>query len=172
MIPATGILPVGARHESHEESNAMMRVARIIWNVILLAFVSFWTWAIIPKVLLQFSDYKHPEKCAFSLQRFMMAGQGVGLLLAFAFGSISLSSLCWQRISAAWRIVFGVVLAAFLIGTFCEMAYEQFYAVSDYCVFLISTSFFLLPPVLLGRGYPELAMMAYLRIRNKNVTPS
>ena len=33
----------------------MKRAARIVWNVVLLGFVSFWAWAIIPKVMIQFS---------------------------------------------------------------------------------------------------------------------
>jgi hypothetical protein len=129
----------------------------------LLSFVGFWTWAIIPKVILQFSAPAHLQ----NKTTIMFGFEGIGLLLAFAAGAVSLSSLFWRRssLSLPWRFVFGVTLAIFVIGTIVAIEIMQptpgISGYSDYAIFIVSTNFLLLPIVVLGRSYPDLALTAW-----------
>lgn len=97
--------------------------------------------------------------------------EGIGLLLAFAVCATSLSSFFGRRISFAWRFFFGSMPSVFFIGTIVEIQILQpaqdFSSYSEYVTFLISTSFFLLPHVLLGRGYPDLALVLCSKLRRR-----
>jgi hypothetical protein len=171
-------------NRAHKDlTKAMKRAAITLWNVLLLAFVCFWAWAIIPKALLQFTDLDQLRAGTFKARVIMIGFEGLGLFLAIAVCAASVSSFFWRRISGLWRAIFGGVLVVLFFGTITAIgithadrakgAPNEFVNLhGDFVAFWVTTAFILLPHVICGRGYPDLAIAACCKIRGVRNTAS
>jgi len=152
------------------------RALIIFWNVFLGAFIGFYALIIMPRVIPQFRNLERYSDPAFKAQVIMAGFEGIGLLMAVAVCAVSLSSRFWRRIPLFWRVLFGSAFAAFCIGVVFAVGIDQanggfvFYA--DYATFLLVSGFFLLPPVVMGRGHPDLALRLYSKLKRNKIAKS
>ncbi len=106
----------------------------------------------------------------------MFGLEGIGLLMTIAATSASFCSLFWREVAKPWRLAFAVIFAVLAAGTFIaewiNYLDDRKYlpptsGVSldgDHVAFVLTISLFLLPLVVFGRSYPNLAMIACSRI--------
>ncbi len=141
----------------------------IVWNIIIVLFIALVAVAIVPKVGYQFQGLDKFPEGTFRARATMMGFEGIGLIVVFIAGAFSLSSVFWRKVAWGWRASFLVVLLAAGIGTFIAIQIDKadmgFVIYGDYISFLLGTVVIVFPILIFGRGYPNLLVRAYHRIR-------
>ena len=148
----------------------MMKIKlTIAWNIAIALFIALVTDTIAPKVAEPFQSLDKIPEGAFRWNVMMVGFEAIGLIVVVIAGAFSLSSVFWKKVDWGWRAVFLAVFLAAVIGTFIAIEIDKadmglvYYF--DYILFLTGTIVIVFPIVIFGRGYPNLIMRMYHRIK-------
>ena len=149
----------------------MKIILTIAWNIAIALFIALVIDLIAPKVTKQFQSLDKIPEGAFRSNVMMVGFEAIGLIVVIVAGAFSLSSVFWKKVDWGWRAMFLAVFLAAVIGTFIAIEIDKadmglvYYF--DYISFLTGTIVIAFPIVIFGRGYPNLIVRMYHRIKKR-----
>jgi hypothetical protein len=134
-----------------------MRVARTLWNLLLLAVAVAATSVVLPKVVLQVAT-------STTFESSWVGVQGIAILAVVWLGLASLGTWAWSPIPRLARWGYALVAIPFAAGVAISAALDHaaigFVFWHQYAAFLIAYAAIAFPLVATGVAYPALAFRA------------